>query len=685
MKQITLAMMAFVINGVLYSQTCNGPAICPARPENTSVTNFDWVNPLTYPYWSVNASNQTIPAVVDNPGKASTCNSSTNIFKFCSSNTPDYNPADGWRFVQQGFGTPTSGTQAPYFVIYNQFTGILRFFVATKPNNVGQVVLVSLGYSGNQKTALLETYNVENINNALDQINSEKVTPTVSNNYTVDGVRWHYADFRTTYDPCTCGFNQDLIFQVRLVNKSEIDANINLIFNATTEGSLRGEAKIAFNNGKDFLGTILGSAKDVFEGIGKIAKPNDPALNSASSNAIGITKLKALVKAFPKVAAGAAIAKAIWAVVKPSGEATGTIKFNGTLKQQTSGTLNGTLSGTLMNTQNVTSAIVRNTGAANILGGTATNTRWRSNMGVYHILNAPTIKITKIGFDGTVYGPMYPATDDWQIHIEERWMLEVPQDIKYILNPAANVCLNDLEASLIVEYADGTSEETPSFPLNCFKTMKYVLSKVKFYGHTGGTYNYMNLDFQVSKIYLHFSGVVQAPGQEVIFADRYNTKVQYFDQAASSFGEINSFIRGQATTTSGCSGFYGTASLAEIQTVCNSTAYRNNTGQLKKNQPDVTIANTFVKDDNKNARFLIAPNPVNDDLVSVTYDINEDKYVNIELFDLTGRLVKNIANGNNLKGQYQILLKTSDVPNGVYIIVLNAGGDKIQQKLVVSR
>lgn len=358
MKKMILFMMTFVINGHFFAQVCGSAATCFARPVNAAVGNFDWFNPLTYPYWSVNSNNQTFLTVVDNPALFSTCNSAPNIFKFCSSNTPDLNEADGWRFVQSNFGTPTSGTSKPYFIIYNQHTGIIRFFVATAPNNVGQVVLIKLSFSGATKTALLEAYKPDDISSALDEFTSSTGTPSVSNNYSVNGIQWHYADFRMTYDPCTCEFDQDINFDVVLVNKSQIDANINLIFNATTEGYLRGEAKLAFNNdNKDFFGTLLGSAKDVFDGIKKIAKPEDNSEPyTASTGAVATSKLKLLVKAFPKVAAVAAIAKSIWAVVKPSGEATGTIKFDGQLKQQTSGTLNGTLTGTITTPLPVTSS-----------------------------------------------------------------------------------------------------------------------------------------------------------------------------------------------------------------------------------------------------------------------------------------------------------------------------------------
>ena len=689
MKKMILFMMTFVINGHFFAQTCGSAAACLARPVNAAVNNFDWFNPPTYQYWGL-ANNQIFSSVIDNPAQFSTCNSAPNIFKFCSSNTPDLNEADGWRFVQRDFGTATSGTVKPYFIIYNQHTGILRFFVATAPNNVGQVVLISLGFLGNKKTALLEAYKPDDISSALDEFTSSTGTPSVSNNYSVNGIQWHYADFRMTYDPCTCEFDQNINFEAILVNKSDIDANINLIFNANTEGYLRGEAKLAFNSGnKDFFGTLLGSVKDVFEGIAKIAKPEDNSEPyTASTGAVATSKLKLLVKAFPKVAIIGAIAKSIWAVVKPSGEATGTIKFDGQLKQQTSGTLNGTLTGTITTPLPVTSAIVRNTGSATLFGGTAQNPRWRSTMGVYHILNAPTVRVRKIAGREEDWGPELAMPTFISSVYEERWVLDVPNEIKYVLNPAAQVCLNDLEAKLIIEYTDGTSEETPSYPLNCFKTMKYTLSRRIVDSRRINTQTYIS-SFQVSKIYLHFSGVVQAPTQEVIFGDRYKIKTDYLPlEEFESIMALNAAPYpsvGQVSTTGGCSGFYGAASVTEIQSVCNSNSYQFASGQIIKNPQSETFDTAFKVKKEAVTTFSVLPNPTNENIVNISYHLNKESSTQIELFDYTGKLIKTIANGVDTEGEHQIPLNVNESQNGIYLIVLKVNGEQSTQKLVINR
>jgi len=66
------------------------------------------------------------------------------------------------------------------------------------------------------------------------------------------------------------------------------------------------------------------------------------------------------------------------------------------------------------------------------------------------------------------------------------------------------------------------------------------------------------------------------------------------------------------------------------------------------------------------------PNPFNSQ-TRVTYNLLEASYVELALFDLSGRRVMDLVSGNKNAGQYTISLDGSILTSGVYVIELHAG------------
>ena len=87
---------------------------------------------------------------------------------------------------------------------------------------------------------------------------------------------------------------------------------------------------------------------------------------------------------------------------------------------------------------------------------------------------------------------------------------------------------------------------------------------------------------------------------------------------------------------------------------------------------------TTITLENKNFKVNLAPNPAKEETV-ISYDgLEENSFV--EIYDLTGRLINNYellnASGN-------LLVNTSSLPSGIYIVVIKSNNYNIfQQKLI---
>ncbi len=80
----------------------------------------------------------------------------------------------------------------------------------------------------------------------------------------------------------------------------------------------------------------------------------------------------------------------------------------------------------------------------------------------------------------------------------------------------------------------------------------------------------------------------------------------------------------------------------------------------------------------------VSPNPATGE-ATVSYGLNKDADVTIDLYDLSGKLVKNFSAGNATTGAHYQKIDLSDVNAGMYLVSVKAGnGLPVTSKLVVS-
>lgn len=82
--------------------------------------------------------------------------------------------------------------------------------------------------------------------------------------------------------------------------------------------------------------------------------------------------------------------------------------------------------------------------------------------------------------------------------------------------------------------------------------------------------------------------------------------------------------------------------------------------------------------------YTVYPNPVNN-LATIKYKIPLDEAVKIQIFDNSGKLVKQLVNENKDAGIYQVSFSVKDLPAGLYFYKLEAGNFSDTKKFSIAR
>ncbi len=164
---------------------------------------------------------------------------------------PGINPAeldwhwqDGWELIWVNLGwypdnittisTNPAHRTSPYFVLYNRYTGKLRFFgnhfQQMGISNTAQNIDLNIHMSSHNKSGIFR--HVGNYDQALDQ--KTKFWNLYSNNkHPNDNGRFYSTDFQLGYDPCMCHYESALTFHVQ----ENANWNVNLTGRSITMNS----------------------------------------------------------------------------------------------------------------------------------------------------------------------------------------------------------------------------------------------------------------------------------------------------------------------------------------------------------------------------------------------------------------------------------------------------------------
>ena len=76
------------------------------------------------------------------------------------------------------------------------------------------------------------------------------------------------------------------------------------------------------------------------------------------------------------------------------------------------------------------------------------------------------------------------------------------------------------------------------------------------------------------------------------------------------------------------------------------------------------------------------PNPFNPSFV-VPFELYASRNVDIKLYDMSGKVVRNVATGNYAAGNYEVLVDCGDLSSGVYILSAIVGDEYSSQKMLL--
>ncbi len=635
----------------IFSQICS--------PVNSGNNNaLDWENTSSFTFYL--SSNGGAPTLISNPffATGTTCNN--NISPFCNPPSPnnDISSADGWRYVSHDFGQSGNPIECPVFILYNIHSGILRVFFyksLTTPSNSG---VVSLDYkTGAKRTALLEHYGGV-VRNAVEVFDNTNKSILVPNTYVLSP-SWSHADFVTQYDPCTCQSTSAYNFKLVSTSNSNISFTVNGqikqdIKASQTNGSTKGFTLKTGNDGLTALENLFGL------GAGT---PPAPAYNNVFNDIVGyFGKIGKVVKAvdffiglFKKEPAPPKIMPLI---------------FNANL----------TGSGTIITDNPLQQKNLNNPGSD--LSNVSVGNRpvYNNVMGTFSLLQTPQIvyNLNTETSCNDIWEPDY-NTYSTNCYYDVTAQFSNIGNIKWVLIPQSQLTVTNLVASYIIG-GPGFYIESEPLPLGCFSDYHPV-----FFIGTGSSnslFTWGNSMPSISYVHLKITGSFDAPNnQKLVSTALYKVNLV---EGASGSGGLTEILPDE-----NCNSITPPATFSEIQAVCNSASYTSRRDQYFKapiaddvvnKQKDKKLDKADVA--NKMS-FQLSPNPADNNL-KIHYNLTANGSVKIDLYDLSGRAIKSIADYPEQKeGDYNLESDLVDVPSGIYLLVMDLNGKKETKKLSV--
>lgn len=127
-------------------------------------------------------------------------------------------------------------------------------------------------------------------------------------------------------------------------------------------------------------------------------------------------------------------------------------------------------------------------------------------------------------------------------------------------------------------------------------------------------------------------------------------------------------------------------SFGDDETMITMERLRFNENEIVENVASSTLTNVLSIDDSSMPLSLKLnqnyPNPFNP-VTSITYQIAEVEKVNISVFNISGQLVEDLVNEQQVPGSYSVDWNASDVSSGMYFLKLTTGNKSITKKILL--
>jgi uncharacterized membrane protein YgcG len=228
MKNVTfLSMIMLTVHLWSFAQ-CDPKGIttnpdAPVNPEQPSKTNtfFDWRKLDYNMHQTINGISipTTIPAPFDQIDNS-------NVL---SIHGMEFRPEDGWELIARNLGykddgTPRTDMTNPYLVLYNRFTGRLRFFLAIgdKDEDYQTAEVIIMQNSGRNGDFRAVFGHADNLMEPVQTFNPANNMATIQRFINEDN-KWLTAEYQMAYDPCTCmDDNKPILIEANLIDSARI-------------------------------------------------------------------------------------------------------------------------------------------------------------------------------------------------------------------------------------------------------------------------------------------------------------------------------------------------------------------------------------------------------------------------------------------------------------------------------
>lgn len=375
----------------------------------------------------------------------------------------DMKPQDGWELLRREMGYNQDGTPSnpkpenPYIVMYNKYSSILRIFYARGSSAPFTSARITLKFAEGSpaQSSLLDLSEGLIPLDSLFQKNKIFQSPSEFDNRLN---QWFYADFPMQYDPCTCYYTSRLWIRIELINQANVDIS------GTANGKL-----MAINNNagqvnqadKTFsFSDILSAAKKAsktFKDINKFKVDQEKAIDTmlknnssaAADKKQNLTLLQTALKGSSFLKGGLQTAPYIGAAVSlldffiGGGKKTEQAGPQEVKLSPTTIDMTIKLNGTITSTYRYGDVIFFNPGSNISSYGDADYPYYNEILGIFNFLETPIINMQRTTQRlGNTRDGMYTNTSiDYRIQ----------NPLKYVLNPAARLAIQDAQVALVVE------------------------------------------------------------------------------------------------------------------------------------------------------------------------------------------------------------------------------------------
>lgn len=614
----------------------------------------------------------------------------------------DMKPQDGWELLRREMGYNQDGTPSnpkpenPYIVMYNKYSSILRIFYARGSSAPFTSARITLKFAEGSpaQSSLLDLSEGLIPLDSLFQKNKIFQSPSEFDNRLN---QWFYADFPMQYDPCTCYYTSRLWIRIELINQANVDIS------GTANGKL-----MAINNNagqvnqadKTFsFSDILSAAKKAsktFKDINKFKVDQEKAIDTmlknnssaAADKKQNLTLLQTALKGSSFLKGGLQTAPYIGAAVSlldffiGGGKKTEQAGPQEVKLSPTTIDMTIKLNGTITSTYRYGDVIFFNPGSNISSYGDADYPYYNEILGIFNFLETPIINMQRTTQRlGNTRDGMYTNTSiDYRIQ----------NPLKYVLNPAARLAIQDAQVALVVEgdssglygpagdlwELEGKDSKTnywqyrsPYVNVNCLNKEVFEIRA----SSQEGNINWLPIGKTYLKFLINFRRLLDTAGaQNVLFVAKYPVKTQ----VVTNIGTINPFDP--------CSGnLFLQATNNEINTFCNSTTYKTNRLMRIRNTDTTSKPGNLLE--RIVVRSSIFPNPTSS-YSNLLLETKQNIRLKIFVVDAMGRRVKEIANNKNYQtGVFTEQIAFDGLSSGAYFIVIENLNNRILRRVVVQR